>query len=256
MGDEKGGKPTGASEDQDDAPDQDEETEGEDTDSEGSDEGSDESSDDSEDTEGEDEGASRFFDPNKLPPELKPVFKRMQAALTRKHQTFSAGIKKARAFDQLVQDPAFRAWYEGQRTGRTAAAADSDDDSDGAPTSGDPRLLTRLEKLEMAAYQNQAAQEFKEFTSAHPDWENFKQEIHDAIEEKPHLTFEEAYKLVTYDEARRLGKKDTIKDMGRKKKANTQKPGSAGPSKNGPSRPRTIQEAYELALEQAARGGR
>lgn len=51
-----------------------------------------------------DESFTSAVDPNKLPKELKEVYKNMQADFTRKSQELSEARKKAQLYDQLQQE--------------------------------------------------------------------------------------------------------------------------------------------------------
>jgi hypothetical protein len=46
-----------------------------------------------------------FFDPSKLPPELMPAYKAMQAAYTKKTQAIAADRRKIEAYDAFSRDP-------------------------------------------------------------------------------------------------------------------------------------------------------
>lgn len=206
------------------------------------------SGDDNED-EGEEEG-TLFFDPNKLPAELKPAFKKMQAAFTRSMQEASGVKKYASAYQALVADPGFRQWYEARVKGRPVNT-ESDDTEDGDPDIANP-MAQRLERLELAELQNQATSEFRAFATKHPEWENFRPQMEAAIEKFPMLGYEEVFKLVTYDDARKLGNRDAIGNLSRKKRANINKPSPANAGSLPSKAPKTIQEAYLQAKKELA----
>ena len=214
---------------------------------------SDESSDQEESDDTEDKGEEEetlFFDPNKLPVELKGPFKKMQAAFTRSMQEASGVRRYAAAYQALVADPGFRQWYETRNSGRPANA-ESDDTEDGAPDLANP-LAQRLERLELAGLQNQATSEFRAFAAKHPEWENFRPQMETVIEKFPMLGYEEVFKLVTYDEARKLGNRDAIGNLSRKKRANINKPSSANANSMPSPAPKTVQEAYLAAKKELA----
>src|SRR3972149_4563243 len=79
------------------------ETQEEESSEEESDDTTEESSDEEEEEEEESDISKQYFtDPDSLPKELRGAFKKMQGIYTRKMQEASLGIKKSRAFDQLV----------------------------------------------------------------------------------------------------------------------------------------------------------
>lgn len=46
-----------------------------------------------------------FFDPNQIPEELKPAYKQMQSAFTKKMQSLSGDRQKIEAYDNFMSDP-------------------------------------------------------------------------------------------------------------------------------------------------------
>lgn len=63
-----------------------------------------------------------FFDPNNLPPELRPKWDEMNKAYTQKTQGIAETKKYADAFRQLVSDREFLTWYNGRKNGPSQAA--------------------------------------------------------------------------------------------------------------------------------------
>lgn len=53
------------------------------------------------------------IDPETLPPELKGVYKNLQADYTRKTQSIAEARKKAQAYDQIVSRPDFKEYWSG-----------------------------------------------------------------------------------------------------------------------------------------------
>lgn len=194
---------------------------------------------------GEDNG-TLFFNPNDLPEELKPVFKRMQASFTRKMQMATVGVKKAQAYDQLVRDPGFRAWYEARLNGGAKPEADGGAEETEELSPQD----RRIQALEMKQARDDAAREFNEFKSKHPEWENYSDQLTEMLERRPDLTYEEAFKLVAFDDATNLGSRATVQKLVDKKKANASKPSSISSKGMVPKKVGGIQGAYELAKKQ------
>lgn len=250
MGVDKDGKPTEDEEPDTGATDesQDDQDEEADDSAEGSDSSANDNSDESEDE--EEEKPSLFFNPNKLPPELKPVFKRMQASFTRKMQALSDERKtlgpKAAAFDNLVADAGFRQWYESRQNG---GAGEDDEAGDGSSTVTDPHMARRMQALERRDLERQAAMEFKDFTAKHPEWENYQADMTELMEKNPSLTYEDAFKLATYEDAQKNGSRARLDKLGAKRRANSNKP-SSSQGDVPPPRARSVQEAFNMAKKQ------
>jgi hypothetical protein len=238
-----------------------EDTSREDTSS--SDESTDESSDEgdkgaSKEDKGEERG-SRFFDPKKVPDELKPTFKAMQASFTRKMQVASKAVQKAQAFDELVANPEFQAWVASKneapsRKGRSAAS--DDDGDDGKDTPDIEAMIERavaksLAPIVQGEHRKNAQNEWKSLLERYPQAENYKDEIQEELRSTPGIGYEKAFKNVAFDDAVGMGSESAIKSVASKKKANTSKPSNMRPGDKTLPKPKSIPEAFQRALAQA-----
>lgn len=202
-----------------------------------------------------------FTNPNKLPKELVPYAKKLQAIATRKIQEASRSTKKAEAFDQLVQDPEFRNWIEQRQAGitkkTTSSKNNNSDNSEDDEDENTPVTRGSLQKVVEAALNkamspmlnqqrdNQIQAELKSLAKRHPDWEMYREDMAKVINKNPNLSLLEAYKLASMDDDSE--DEDVIKT---KKNANVSKPsksGVAGDIKKKPEKAKTVSDAYALA---------
>jgi len=205
--------------------------------------------------------SSQFFNPNELPEDLKPVWKRMQGSFTRKMQRLSANEKGARAFQELSRDPDFQQYMAARQRGETfqqyMGRSGKDDDSGDDGDTDTMRAMMRDEIAKALApsqkrdAEKELATEFKSFTDAHPDWEIYKADLQEELENNPGLTYEKAFKIVTHGDAISLGRKGAAQKLRDKKGANVGKPGTASTGGDKPQKPaKSIMEAYKQAKEQ------
>jgi len=203
----------------------------------------------------------RFFDPKKVPKELQPTFKAMQTSFVKKMQELSGAGRKARAFDELVANPDFRAWME-EKSNPTPKrkVTRSDDDEEGEDTF-DPRVIPDLVEKSVAKalapilqkeHKNSAQAEWNALLEDYPQAENYKAEIREILDESPNLSYAAAFKQAAFDDAMGLG----VKAVSAKKKANTGKPSGISNEEKAPPRPKSIPEAFKLAVKQQKERGR
>lgn len=213
---------------------------------------------------GDDSKETLFFNPNEVPPELKGAFKKMQASFTQKMQKAGLVIRKAEAFEELVNNPEFQAWAEEQRTGKPSSKPSkksnkADDEDDGEETPSGKLDLEGLEKivdkvvakrvapLVRVQHREQADREWKALTEQYPEAENYKDAIAEEIEANPGMSYMKAFKQVAFDDVVKSRRKQNNSE---KKAANTEKPSSMAPGDKTPPRAKTIQEAAKLAVAQ------
>lgn len=204
---------------------------------------------------------NRFFDPNKVPPELKPAYNAMMASFTRKMQGMSRFQQKAQAFDELVNNPEFQSWVNGRNEPRSKRAKDDDDD-EGAGNSKTDDMDTRIERavqkaispLIQSEYRKTAKTEWADLLEKYPQAEHYRAEIREAMEETPGLSYAKAFKQVAFDDAIEVGEEGAVRKISNKKAASTEKPSRINPGDKPEGRPKTIPEAFKLAVKQQRKG--
>lgn len=221
-------------------------------------------------TETEDSGASdstqsptevTFYDAKKVPPELQPTFKEMQAALTRKTQDLATQRKglveaeyKANLFDQLIGHPEIVQTLERIRDGQGSGTPQAEAEAEG-PEDLDPavsRVLSRAlqplqAQIEQLKVQLAAEKEAAAFKQAHPDYESVKDKMLEAWRANPAFTMEEAYRWARYEEL--TNQQQTTARRTRTAKAAVETPGVPAAAKKFKSA-QSVTEAAEQALEQ------
>lgn len=192
-----------------------------------------------------------FFDPNKLPKELKGPFKRMQAAFTKKMGALSLSQRKAEAFDALASNPAFVEWIEANKEEDGAPSGKKKSGENGKTQDSTAQLIEEaveraLSRRDGKTTASQRIQdEFKQFVKDHPQWENYKEQMAPYIQQG--YSMEDSFKLATYEDVQAIGSKKTLDKIKDKKNANVAKPGKVGTKETPVAKPKTVKEAYELA---------
>lgn len=223
-----------------------------------------ESTDESSDSEEKAPKAELFFDPKKLPEELKPTFKKMQASFTKRMQIASLSVKKAEAFDNLTKMPEFQTWLEQQQTGTTTT---SRKDSKGEEAEGEKsdsvRAIIREELTKIVGpvkakvEDREVREEFEQFQQDYPFYLNFEPQLKEVLTKRPNLTYEEALSVVAFPELLKTFGKQINELHTTKKKANsTTKPNRSTVTESAPGKAKTITEAFALAKAQLAGSGK
>lgn len=262
------------SETQDDEESDQEDTEGEEDGSqegdESNEEGEGEEESDDEGEEGDSEksgklGKGLFFDPNTLPEELKPAWKKMQGAFTKKMQEAAKVRNRADAFTELMSMPQFRALVDKLRNGETEEEPEEKEPArKGQRTIEEivERAVNKAVRPIVQSSQNskkeaQLRDEFNQFQKDHPEWENYREPMKEILEKNPSYSYEDAFKLAAFDDLLDNEGKLAGETIRSKKKANLSKGG--GPSIGGKPSPKvskTIREAFEAAEREHGVGGR
>jgi hypothetical protein len=215
-----------------------------------------------EDTSNEALAKKYLSDPNSVPKELQPAFKKMQAIFTRGMQGVAEAKTKAQRFDRLLQHPAFQAWVQEQQ-GITSKKRnskeeleedDSDDEEDGPVTKKTLKeFFSRFQEEAknstlQAREDEQMRTEAKLFKKNHPDWKIYQTEIFDVLDRNPRLSYEEAYYLANREETTVKSDEERIRD---KKRAKTSKPSPNSVKGEIPKKDRkmTIRDAAEAAAK-------
>lgn len=231
------------------------------------------------------EGESSFFDPNQVPDELKPAYKQMQSAWTKKMQALSADKQKIEAYDAFMSDPigqmqqvASRYGYqltrgqaeqalksEGQQTGQGK-------DNDWQPQNWNEvlqkasdmsyqRLRKELTPLlgEIQTMKKQSVE--KSLDEIDPMWRQYEDKMVELLGQHKTLASDPAllYKLaVPQDVLESRATQQALKKMEAKGKA-SQISGSSTTTKKPatglPDKPLTFQEAVEAAKKKLAEDG-
>jgi hypothetical protein len=229
------------------------------------DEESEESEEESEEETSNEAVAKKYLsDPNSVPKELQPVFKKMQAIFTRGMQGVAEAKTKAQRFDRLLAHPAFQSWVREQqgvtsRKRNSKEELDDEDDSD-EEEEDKPVTMKSIKKLFgefreetknsslMEREDEQMRAEAKVFKKNNPDWSMYKSEIFEVLDRNPRLSYEEAYYLVTKEEDVVKSAEERIRD---KKRAKTNKPNpsSVKGDVQKTKKKMTVREAAEAAAK-------
>lgn len=216
-----------------------------------SDDDSQEDQDDSkeDDEDSEDISKKYFTDPDSLPKELRGAFKKMQAVYTRRMQEASLGARKAKAFDQLVLDPEFRQWMETRKNAalkgsRKVNENNEDEDEDEDTPITKKSLRAELSKIQSVLVKDKQEEklreEAKQFKKDNPDWEIYKDEILEIMENHPTMGYQDAYDYAKY-------KSSADTSVERKRKANINKPSRTTGKEIHKKGKMTVQQAFEEA---------
>jgi len=224
----------------------------------------DEGTEESEDAEGGPEEET-FYDATKVPAELRPTFREMQGALTRKTQALAekerkleqllgnagnieeAGYK-ARILDGLLENPRVVRYLERLNDGEIP------DDLDGEEAESE--LLDRKVKKAVEPIQRelsehrmraQAEKALEEFKRKHPDWEKYRSGMEKAWSTNKLLDLEGAYRWAVYDVAET--KKRTAAKSSRSVERGAGKFLPAN-SKNSSTKVSNIDDALRLAFRE------
>lgn len=230
---------------------------GDDTSEEDSEDGGD-SEEDSED----DTSHMKFVDEKKIPKELMPKYKEMQAKFTRKMQLAARNIKYAEAFQELLRHKGFQEWaktqdFSGKNTDKQNKKGDNDSQD---PTFErfrsylDEQLQPIKEHFAMSRKQ-QAEQKDKEdmaqLEKNFPGYKNFEDDAEVILEQYGgHMPKSHAFALAAFPELLKVLEKSKLLDgvFSKKKAGSTNRPTNSnrGNEKKTKSA-KTIEEAFAQA---------
>jgi hypothetical protein len=200
-----------------------------------------------------------FHDPNNLPEELKPAFRRMQASFTKKMHSLAGVAKKAQAFDELARLPQFQKFMEDmngvQPQNRFRRREERTDEPDAVDTRMREIVKEELTPLQQEREQEKLTEEWNGFTTKYPFFDNFRPELREHLANNPNHTFEQALAIVSFPELIELLGDRIGTSISAKKKGNITKP-TRGSNINKTTTvvPKTIEEAFALAKQQHANG--
>lgn len=180
------------------------------------------------------------LDPAKLPKELKEVYKNMQADFTRKSQELSEARKKAQLYDQLQQEQIIQTKFpkiedKARPSTETTQFLAQSLGVDVSQLAGEERQqLEFLAKLVDAGVQRGISQHVKPIQSdllkrdyqaeladvkkKYADFNDYLPDIKSVLEANPQLSYEQAYRLASFDDRERKGRNSALKNLEVKKK--------------------------------------
>lgn len=193
-------------------------------------------------TAGEQTGAEEVeafskINPDELPDELKGVYKQMQGDYTRKTQELSALKRDAEEFRRLQQEqlvkekfPAPQATVsEGTQDmvaeafGLDPATMDADQRAQlSTLAKGVEHIAKKMVAESITPMQNQLMakeinQELSETRKKYSDFDQHIPAIQSLVKQNPSMTYEDAYKLATWEEQKKAGVSEAYANMEKKK---------------------------------------
>lgn len=198
----------------------------------------------------------KFIDPDELPKELLPHFKRMQASFTRRMQKLSAEKEKVSQFDKLMADPttmlnvlASRAGLKVVRPGETKLEEDGTEE--GTETE---RWVRRIIKKELEASSKPILEEqaklkvqatISYLNETHPDWTLYEDVMSEMVQKHPSLkedvdTLYEISKMA-------VTKAENLRSQSQKAPKVVTKTSIGGRSTTVPKKAESIDEAFQIA---------
>jgi len=203
---------------------------------------------------------TQFLNPNDLPEELKPAFKKMQASFTRAMQKVAGDKDKVEMYDKLMNDPeraveilAAKVGLKVSKEGAVTKDKTSDSEADSETVRFIKKLIQdelapRLEGFKQEQAKLAAQAKIVQLNEEHPDWYLYEDIMVDLVKEHPSLK-EDTTKL--YKLAKAMGEEIGSKEKGAAKKESVITKASSGRgSVTGPAKVSTLDEAFELAKKQ------
>lgn len=197
----------------------------------------------------------KFMNPNELPPELKPAFKKMQASFTRAMQKLSGERDKIELADKLLENPKEALRILSEKAGisiDTPKPADSpaSDTEKWVQEKALAAIQPMLKQLgsELASVKVQLAETY--LTNMHPDWYLYENEMAGLLKQHPSLgtDLDKLYDLAKHghDEV------ETLKKQGGKTSRIASKPSGSKHTIPDSPKAKTLDEA--VAIAKAAHG--
>lgn len=218
-----------------------------------------------------------FYNVNDVPEDLRPTFKEMQGAFTKKTQALSAKLKEAEVYkthaglfrevmgdDRVVQylehldaggDPENFRYVPsgvagGQRFGGGSAGGNGSEDSETDPVVAD--LRRQVQKLQADVSRTRQKQQFGDekarFVAAHPDWEKYKDGMQKAFEQNPNRSFDDAYNWAFRQSY--LAKVHALRQQKKRAGASVEGPGVPGEPSQEYNKVGTFREALAASVDQ------
>lgn len=189
-------------------------------------------------SEGKSQESFTQLNPEELPDEVRPYYENMQRDYTRKTQEIKALKEKALLYDQLEQEKLIQqkfpkpiekpssetTEYLAQNLGvdlNSLAPADRqqlDFFAKMIDTAVNHRLAEHVVPLQNKMTTKEYQQELMDVMKRYPDFDLYKDDVKRRLELNPNLSYEDAYKLSTYEEAEKRGRENALKNQEIKKK--------------------------------------
>lgn len=203
------------------------------------------------------------FDASKLPPELQKQYKLMHGSYTQKTQQIA---EERRQWEQKVVEAENRlkAWenyyQEQQPAGPQQPAQEEIDLYDPGQLQayiatqvqqgiqeGISQYQGQLKPLVNEFYQREVQQEIDSLTKSFPDWEKYREPMAKLIEQHKGLRYEDAYKVVAFESAKKAGETETLDRLNKKKNKTTETQTFFPPSKGKVIE--NLDDALDAAME-------
>lgn len=196
-----------------------------------------------------------FLDPDALPKELLPHFKKMQASFTRRMQAIASDKEKINLYNQIVAGGPDAVKILAQKVG--LSIVDKGSDKEGSPEYGDSSTISWLRK-EMKSMIEEAIGPVKENTNKvkasqveryldenHSDWRLYDDVMADLVTKHPTLG-EDVDSL--YELARGAATKiERLKAASNKRSSTVTKSSTSSRPASIPKRAETLEEAISMA---------
>lgn len=198
-----------------------------------------------------------FMDPNKIPAELLPAFKAMQASFTKGMQGIKGEKEKAEVMDELMKDPAAGIAYLAKKYGVELGETPKGETK---PPVGETekwirdmieevvgtKLKDSLSPLQSAQYEAKAKADLAYLDANHPDWKLYEQVMEEVLKKHPTMAgdLDELYRIskAGFIEADKLGRASN-------KKASVLTTASSGKSTTVPSKIKGFDAAFKAACD-------
>ena len=195
----------------------------------------------------------KFMNPNELPPELKPAFKKMQASFTRAMQKLSGERDKIELADKLLENPKEALRILSEKAGITVdtprpADSPASDTEKWVQEKALAAIQPMLKQLgsELASVKVQLAETY--LTNMHPDWYLYENEMGALIKQHPSLAtdLDKLYELAKHghDEV------EILKKQGGKTSRVASKPSGSKHTIPDSPKAKTLDEAVAIAKAQ------
>lgn len=188
--------------------------------------------------ESEEESAFSKVNPDELPKELQQAYKSMQADYTRKTQEIREIKEKAKLYDQWQQEQIIKSKFPQPVKQATPETEDylaqslGVDINDLTPeekqqfdtlsklidSAVTKRITEHVKPIQNKMMHKEYEQELAEVRKAHSDFDTYLPLIESKLKSNPQLTYEDAYKLASYDDREKKGRSEALKNLEVKKK--------------------------------------
>lgn len=227
----------------------------------------------------------QFVDPKNIPPQLKEIHSKMVAGYTKAQQKLRADIKsledqlgtkysqaiiKAKALEQLGQNPQFQLFYADLEQNRPYGYSStfnkgdsrlnnkSEEEEDSTDTSMTPDKIQKLVQKAVSDAlrpfnENKTRESYESARKNLKNFDRYRPAITEIIHRYPNMSIEEAYKLARSDDFETdivNGKKDKEDLETLKKKPRTEKGSNSRTDTLAPKVAKSIREAIDLAIAQ------